>query len=89
MGLTALLASVTREQRMVFSALKLAANRLAATVLAADAASIQARCRHAHSRRQARRHRTTAPMRDHMLDFDQLNDVIGTAALLEEGTRYG
>jgi 2-methylisocitrate lyase-like PEP mutase family enzyme len=34
-------------------------------------------------------HRTTAPMRDHMLDFDQLNDVIGTAALLEEGKRYG
>ena len=34
-------------------------------------------------------HRTTAPMRDHMLDFDQLNDVIGTAALLEQGRRYG
>ena len=34
-------------------------------------------------------HRTTAPMRDQMLDFDQLNDVIGTAALLEEGKRYG
>ena len=34
-------------------------------------------------------HRTTAPMRDHMLDFDQLNDVVGTAALLEEGKRYG
>ena len=34
-------------------------------------------------------HRTTAPMRDHMLDFAQLNDVIGTAALLEEGKRYG
>lgn len=34
-------------------------------------------------------HRTTAPMRDHMLDFDQLNDVIGTAALLEEGKKYG
>jgi 2-methylisocitrate lyase-like PEP mutase family enzyme len=33
--------------------------------------------------------RTTAPMRDHMLDFDQLNDVIGTAALLEEGKKYG
>jgi len=33
-------------------------------------------------------HRTTAPMRDHMLDFDQLNDVIGTAALLEEGKKY-
>jgi len=34
-------------------------------------------------------HRTTAPMREQMLDFDQLNDVIGTAALLEEGKRYG
>ena len=34
-------------------------------------------------------HRTIAPMRDHMLDFDQLNDVIGTAALLEEGKKYG
>ena len=34
-------------------------------------------------------HRTTAPMREHMLDFDQLNDVIGTAALLEEGKKYG
>ena len=34
-------------------------------------------------------HRTTAPMRDQMLDFDQLNDVIGTAALLEEGKKYG
>ncbi len=34
-------------------------------------------------------HRTTAPMRDHMLDFDQLNNVIGTAALLEDGKKYG
>jgi 2-methylisocitrate lyase-like PEP mutase family enzyme len=34
-------------------------------------------------------HRTTAPMREQMLDFDQLNDVIGTAAMLEEGKRYG
>ena len=34
-------------------------------------------------------HRTTAPMRYHMLDFDQLNDVIVTAALLEEGRKYG
>jgi len=34
-------------------------------------------------------HRTTAPMREQMLDFDQLNEVIGTAALLEEGKRYG
>ena len=34
-------------------------------------------------------HRTTAPLRYQMLDFDQLNEVIGTAALLEEGKRYG
>jgi 2-methylisocitrate lyase-like PEP mutase family enzyme len=34
-------------------------------------------------------HRTTAPMRGQMLDFDQLNEVIGTAALLEEGKKYG
>ena len=34
-------------------------------------------------------HRTTAPLRDQMLDFDQLNEVIGTAALLEKGKRYG
>ena len=34
-------------------------------------------------------HRTTVPMREQMLDFDQLNEVIGTAALLEEGKRYG
>jgi hypothetical protein len=34
-------------------------------------------------------HRTTSPMGDNMLDFDQLNDVIGTAALLEEGKKYG
>jgi 2-methylisocitrate lyase-like PEP mutase family enzyme len=33
-------------------------------------------------------HRTTAPMREQMLDFDQLNEVIGTAALLEQGRRY-
>jgi 2-methylisocitrate lyase-like PEP mutase family enzyme len=33
-------------------------------------------------------HRTTAPMRDHMLDFDQLNGVIGTGELLEVGRRY-
>ncbi|MYZ45011.1 isocitrate lyase/PEP mutase family protein [Schauerella aestuarii] len=31
---------------------------------------------------------TTAPWRDRMLDFDQLNDVIGTPALLEQGKRY-
>ena len=38
--LVALLASVTREAKMVFSALEQAANRLAATVLLPDAASI-------------------------------------------------
>lgn len=31
---------------------------------------------------------TTAPWRDRMLDFDQLNDVIGTPSLLEQGKRY-
>jgi len=31
---------------------------------------------------------TTAPWRDRMLDFDQLNEVIGTPALLEQGKRY-
>jgi 2-methylisocitrate lyase-like PEP mutase family enzyme len=34
-------------------------------------------------------HGTTAPMRGDMLDFDQLNAVIGTAQLLEQGKRYG
>ena len=34
-------------------------------------------------------HRTTAPMREQMLDFDQLNDVIGTPELLAQGRRYG
>jgi 2-methylisocitrate lyase-like PEP mutase family enzyme len=34
-------------------------------------------------------HRTTAPMREQMLDFDQLNDVIGTGELLAQGKRYG
>jgi 2-methylisocitrate lyase-like PEP mutase family enzyme len=33
-------------------------------------------------------HRTTAPLREQMLDFEQLNDLIGTAALLEVGRRY-
>ena len=33
-------------------------------------------------------HRTTAPWRDRMLDFDGLNAVIGTPALLEAGRRY-
>ena len=34
-------------------------------------------------------HRTTAPMSGQMLDFDQLNGVIGTGELLEVGKRYG
>ena len=33
-------------------------------------------------------HQTTAPWRDQMLDFDQLNDVIETPALLELGKQY-
>jgi hypothetical protein len=33
-------------------------------------------------------HRTTAPMRGEMLDFDQLNELIGTGELLEVGRRY-
>ncbi|MGY8524718.1 isocitrate lyase/PEP mutase family protein [Paracidovorax citrulli] len=33
-------------------------------------------------------HGTTTPMRPEMLDFDQLNGVIGTPALLEQGRRY-
>lgn len=35
-----------------------------------------------------RRHQTTAPWKDHMLDFDGLNDVIGTAQLLATGKGY-
>ena len=35
-----------------------------------------------------REHGTTAPWRDRMLDFDGLNDVIGTPGLLEQGKRY-
>jgi 2-methylisocitrate lyase-like PEP mutase family enzyme len=34
-------------------------------------------------------HGTTTPMREQMLDFDQLNGVIGTTELLEQGRRYG
>ena len=34
-------------------------------------------------------HRTTAPMKDSMLDFDQLNELIGTPELLATGQRYG
>jgi 2-methylisocitrate lyase-like PEP mutase family enzyme len=33
-------------------------------------------------------HQTTAPWRDQMLDFDQLNDVIETPALLALGKKY-
>ena len=35
-----------------------------------------------------REHRTTAPWKDRMLDFDGLNEVVGTPSLLEEGRRY-
>jgi 2-methylisocitrate lyase-like PEP mutase family enzyme len=35
-----------------------------------------------------RQHGTTAPWRDAMLDFDQLNALIGTPELLELGKRY-
>lgn len=33
-------------------------------------------------------HQTTAPMQDQMLDFDQLNELIGTQELLALGQRY-
>jgi 2-methylisocitrate lyase-like PEP mutase family enzyme len=35
-----------------------------------------------------KQHGTTAPYRDRMLDFDQLNAVIGTPELLAQGQRY-
>jgi len=35
-----------------------------------------------------RNHRTTTPWRDRMLDFDGLNGIIGTDALIETGRRY-
>jgi 2-methylisocitrate lyase-like PEP mutase family enzyme len=35
-----------------------------------------------------RRHETTAPERERMLDFDQLNALIGTPELLREASRY-
>ena len=35
-----------------------------------------------------RQHGTTAPWRDRMLDFDQLNSLIGTPQLLAAGKRY-
>lgn len=34
-------------------------------------------------------HGTTAPMRDRMFDFNQLNAVVGTPELLELGRKYG
>lgn len=33
-------------------------------------------------------HKTTSPWQSHMLDFDGLNDVIGTPGLLAQGKRY-
>ena len=33
-------------------------------------------------------HQTTAPWQDRMLDFDGLNEAIGTPALLDSGRRY-
>jgi 2-methylisocitrate lyase-like PEP mutase family enzyme len=33
-------------------------------------------------------HQTTAPFKDEMLDFDQLNALIGTPELLALGQRY-
>jgi len=33
-------------------------------------------------------HRTTQPWRDRMLDFDGLNDVIGTSELMRTGQQY-
>jgi 2-methylisocitrate lyase-like PEP mutase family enzyme len=33
-------------------------------------------------------HRTTLPWRDQMLDFDGLNEVIGTPQLMAQGQRY-
>ena len=35
-----------------------------------------------------KQHQTTQPWRDRMLDFDGLNEVIGTAQLLQTGKRY-
>lgn len=35
-----------------------------------------------------KQHETTAPERDRMLDFDQLNALIGTPELLQESARY-
>jgi hypothetical protein len=33
-------------------------------------------------------HQTTRPWQDQMLDFDGLNQVIGTAELIAKGKRY-
>jgi 2-methylisocitrate lyase-like PEP mutase family enzyme len=35
-----------------------------------------------------REHRTTLPWKDRMLDFDGINEVVGTPQLLDEGRRY-
>jgi 2-methylisocitrate lyase-like PEP mutase family enzyme len=35
-----------------------------------------------------KQHGTTAPFREKMLDFDQLNALIGTPELLAKGKRY-
>ena len=35
-----------------------------------------------------KQHQTTLPWKDRMLDFDALNTVIGTEALLQSGKRY-
>ena len=35
-----------------------------------------------------REHRTTMPWKDRMLDFDGINEVVGTPQLLDEGRRY-
>ena len=35
-----------------------------------------------------RQHGTTQPYRNRMLDFDQLQDLLGTAAVLEAGAQY-
>ena len=39
-----------------------------------------------HSRNRQQTQGTTQPMRGQMLDFDQLNGVIGTPDLLEQAT---
>lgn len=39
--------------------------------------------------RSLAQHGTTAPFRDRMLDFDRLQEVLGTGDILEQGRRYG